>query len=278
MTKNSMAKISVLIPVLNEAVLIQRIIKSVAWADEVLVIDSGSTDDTVKLAKEAGARVVEMDWHGWGPQMNLGAEAAEHDWVLAMDADELVTTELATAIINAMNNNPDPKDGYVVDRRHDFLGEMLPNESRAEKRKNFVRLYNRTQSKFDDTMGVHEEVRFPGKAVELPGYLLHWRGSDFDELVGVFNKYATIESDLLFEEGKRVSALGVLIRTLARFTWSYVVKGGWRLGGHGLIHSMLKASSDYMRYAKLWEKTHGTQEINPPAEVYRPYNQDVRTT
>ena len=266
-----MEGVSVLIPVLNEAVLIKRIIESVSWADEVLVMDSGSTDDTIKLAREAGARVVEMRWNGWGKQMNLGAEDATNDWVLAMDADELITKELAQSIMSAMSSNPDPKDGYVMDRRHDFLGKILPNESRAVKRRNFVRLYNRRVSKFDDDMSVHEEVRFPGEAIELSGYLLHWRGSDFDELVGVFNKYATIESDLLHKNGQTVSAFGVLLRTLARFTWSYAIKGGWRLGGHGLIHSMLKASSDYMRYAKLWEKTHGTEAIDPPKAVYQPY-------
>lgn len=88
------------------------------------------------------------------------------------------------------------------------------------------------------------------------------------ELFGVFNRYATVEAEVLYEQGRRANALTVFVRPILRFLWSYLVKGGFRLGGHGLVHSMLKATSDFMRYAKLWEMEHGARTVHPPKHIY----------
>ena len=265
-----MPQLSAVIMAKNEAEKIARCISGVVWADEVLVIDSGSTDATREIATSLGARVVEQAWLGFSAQRNRGAELAQHDWILYVDADEIVTTELAAAVQMTMAGTPNPKDGYAVDRRGDFLGLLLPNETRPSKRRNFIRLYNRRHSAYDEAMSVHEEVRFPGKAIPLTGLLLHWNGLSVDELVSLFNRYATVEARALNQNGVRARGFDILVWPLLRFFWSYLARGGWRLGTRGLMHSMLKASSDYMRYAKLWELQNVSQNLHPPANLYAP--------
>lgn len=265
-----MPPLSVVIMTRNEADKIGRCLGSVVWADERLVIDSGSTDATTEIAASLGARVVQQAWLGFSAQRNRGAALARHDWIFYVDADELVTSELAAAVRAVMAGTPDPKDGYAVDRRGDFLGVLLPNEARPSKRRNFIRLYNRRYSAYDETMTVHEEVRFPGKAVPLNGLLLHWNGLSLDELVSLFNRYATVEARVLAQRGVRARGPDLIIRPILRFLWSYVASGGWRLGTRGLMHALLKASSDYMRYAKLWESQNPTSSVHPPTGLYQP--------
>ena len=265
-----MTPITVIVLTKNEATFIERCIQSVAWADEVLVIDSESTDKTRELAQALGARVAVQPWLGWPGQRSKAVSLARNDWVLFVEADEIVTPELARSIQAAMRGSPDPRDGYAVNRRNDFLGLLLFNDTRPSKRRNFVRLFNRTQSGYDPTMKVHEEVRFPGKAILLEGLLLHWRGYAVDELVGVFNRYATVEAEILDEQGVKANALNVFMRPLLRFLWSYVAKGGFRQGTRGLLHAQLKATSDYIRYAKLWELQNVTRAVHPPAALYDP--------
>ena len=262
-----MTPVTVIILTKNEEEFITWCIDSVRWADEILVIDSESTDRTRELAESLGAKVVVQPWLGWAGQLTKAIALAKNDWILNLDADEIVTPELACSVQSAMSK-PDPRDGYAVDRRGDFLGVLLPNESRRSRKLNFVRLFNRTQSAYDTAMKVHEEVRFPGEAHLLEGVLLHWRGSTLDELISVFNRYATVEAEVLDDAGKRATALDIIAWPILRFLWSYVVKGGFRLGTRGLMHSLLKATSDFMRYAKLWERQHGARQLHPPAHLY----------
>lgn len=264
-----MTPISVIILTQNEEAFIGRCIRSVTWADEVLVVDSGSTDQTKELAQSLGARVYNQPWLGWPGQRNKGTTLAKNDWVFFVEADEIVTPELAASIQQAFSGSVNPQDGYALDRRGDFLGVLLPNESRASKRLNFVRLFNRKHSAYDPDMLAHEEVRFPGKAIPLEGILLHWRGYGMNDYFGVFNRYATLEAQMLEGKGRRASGLAILIMPILRFGWSYVVKGGWRLGTRGLIHSMLKGTSEYMRYTKLWEMQHVSPTLDPPVTIYR---------
>ncbi len=265
-----MIPITAIILAKNEEDYLAWCVSSVSWADEVLVVDSGSTDRTRELAASLGARVHEQPWLGWSGQRNKGVSLAKNDWVFFIEADEIVSAELGASIRRAFSGPVDPRDGYSLDRRGDFLGVLLPNEARASKRLNFVRIFNRQHSAYDMSMKVHEEVIFPGKAVPLEGVLLHWRGYTMDELVSVFNRYATVEAEVLNDRGTRATTLTVLVWPLLRFFWSYLARGGWRLGTRGLMHSMLKANSDYMRYAKLWELQNVSQSLHPPANLYIP--------
>lgn len=265
-----MQELSVVIMTKNEADKITRAIGSVAWADEVLVIDSGSTDATKEIASSLGARVAHQPWLGFSAQRNRGAALAQHDWIFYLDADEVVTPQLAKSVKTVMRGEPDSRDAYAVDRRGDFLGVLLPNEARPSKRNNFIRLYNRQHSAYDETMSVHEEVRFSGRAVPLAGVLLHWNDLDMDAYFSLFNRYATLEAHALSEQGVRTRPLDLIVRPVLRFLWSYLARGGWRLGTRGLLHALLKAESDFMRYAKLWEAQNVTPTPDPPRSLYMP--------
>lgn len=263
-----MISISAIILTKNEELFIERCIRSVLWADEVLVIDSGSTDRTKELATSLGANVYEHEWLGWAAQVQKAISLAKNDWVLVLDCDEIVSPELAHSIKEAMSGPVDERDGYSLDRRGDFLGILLPNIDRAHSRRNFVRLFNRRYSAYDLTMKIHHQVRFPGKAIPLQGVLIHWRGYGIGELVSVFNRDATLEAQMLNERGYRANGFIIFIRPILRFLWCYFAKGGFYLGTRGLSHAMMKATSEYIRYAKLWEMQNPTGTIDPPVQIY----------
>lgn len=253
----------------NEEQFIERCIRSVRWADEVLVLDSGSLDRTKEIAASLCTSVYEQEWLGWSAQRNKAASLAKNDWVLVLEADEIVTPELASSIKKVMSSSKDDRDGYSMSRRGDFYGFLLPNHSPPRRKLNFVRLFNRRCSAYDLTMKVHEEVRFPGRAILLQGDLLHWRGLMLDEYITSANRYATVEAEVLNEKGYRVNGLTIFLRPILRFLWCYVIHRGFRFGTRGLIHAMWKATTEYIRYAKLWEMQNVTRTLHPPADIYK---------
>lgn len=271
--------LSIIILTKNEEAFIRRCIQSVDWADEVVVLDSGSADATQEIATSCGAKVYQQAWLGWSEQHNLALSLAKNDWVFCLDSDEIVTPELAASILKAMQGPMNDKDGYYLDRRGDFLGILLPNESRLRKRQTFVRIFNRRYSAYDPVLKVHEEVIVSGNRLPLSGVLLHWRGYKMDEYIPVFNRYATVEAEVLHESGIRATTGTILLRPLLRFLWCYIYKKGYRLGAQGLIHAMLKATSEYIRYAKLWEMQNVKCDADPPPEVYsRNVSESLRST
>jgi (heptosyl)LPS beta-1,4-glucosyltransferase len=260
--------VSAIILTRNEEAFIARCIQSARFADEVVVVDCGSEDATCALAERAGAKVVHQEWLGWSAQRNRGAEAAAHDWVMVIEADEVISADLEASLERVLSGPMDPRDGYSVDRRGDFLGVLLPNETRRRKRRNFVRLYNRRHSRYDPNQLVHEEVRLTGRAIPLDGVLLHWRGQSFGDIASVFNRYATTEAEMLDRAGVRARPARIVARTLLRFLWVYVWRRAFLVGPRGLIYAMLKANSETLRYAKLWERQNVPHPmIDPPVSL-----------
>ncbi len=262
--------LSVVILAKNEEAFIERCLRSVSWADEQVMLDSGSTDRTVEIATALGARVYQQqDWLGWAAQRTKAISLAQHDWVFVMDVDDIVTPELAASIQAVMRQPRRNEDGYSIDRRDDFHGVLLPSIRRRSKLVNCVRLFNRRYSAYDSAMIVHEEVRFTGKAILLPGILLHWRGWKIDDQISALNRYAAIEAEALYSQGQRANALSIAIRPILRFCWCYIAKGCFIAGIQGLNYSIARAIGEYTRYAKLWEMEHITKPIiHPPASVY----------
>ncbi|HEX7300576.1 MAG TPA: glycosyltransferase family 2 protein [Solirubrobacteraceae bacterium] len=259
--------ISAVILTKNEERHIARCIRSAAFADEVVVVDSGSTDATRDIAERCGARVVEHEWVNYQVQANAAAAAATHDWVLLLDADEVVSGTLQRSISATAEGPMDAADGYVVDRLNDFLGVLLPTESRPSKRRSHVRLFHRRHSGFPAER-VHEEIRVPGRLLPLDGVLLHWRGQTLSSIAHTFVRYADLEAAELDGRGIRASGRQMLLRTVARFGWVYVVKRYYRLGTRGLLYSMLKANSELLRYGRLWERQNVPEPMHdPPPEL-----------
>jgi glycosyltransferase involved in cell wall biosynthesis len=249
--------LSVIVCTLNEAERIERMIEHVPFADEILVLDCGSTDGTVERARAAGARVEHQDWLGFSRQKNRAAQLAANDWVLSLDADEIVDDELARAIVAALECEPDPRDAFLVDRRGDFLGAVLPNPQRKANRAANVRLYHRGHSRWDETMEIHELVHVQGAVRPLAGKLLHWNDLTIDQFVSMFNRYATTEARELYERGTRTNAVEVLVRPVMRMGWVLFFRGAIRLGGRGLMYASMRGFGDFVRYAKLWELQRG---------------------
>jgi (heptosyl)LPS beta-1,4-glucosyltransferase len=267
-TQLKICPLSVIILTKNEEQFIERCIRSVDWADEKLVIDSGSVDQTKEIAVSLGASVYEQDWLGWSAQRNKGISLAKHDWVFILEADEIVTSELANSIQRVLSNSNDPHDGYTIDRRDEFLGDLMPNMRRPSKKRSCVRLFNRKHSLYDLNMKVHEEVRFSGQSIPLKGILLHWRGWTLDQAIFSCSRYGTIEAEELNENGYRADGLIILLRPTLRFLWCYLAKGGFRYGVPGLIYCMSRAVNEFSRYAKLWEMQNINHSIHPSIKIY----------
>jgi (heptosyl)LPS beta-1,4-glucosyltransferase len=260
--------ITVTILAKNEETLIGRCIDSVHWANEVLVLDSGSTDRTMEIARRKGAVVYQQAWLGWTPQRQRAVELARNDWILVVEADEIVTQELAISINTAMSFTPDPGDGFAVDRRDELFGNLLPNMRRRKQLLNFVRLFNRTLSKYNADDLIHESVIFPGRAILLDGLLLHWRNVSFEEQMRKDIDIAKLEADELAKLGTRVTWLRILFMPILRFLWCYVRMGALRVGHAGLIYSMMRAHSEFLRAVTLWERQSTQPSLGPPASIW----------
>jgi glycosyltransferase involved in cell wall biosynthesis len=249
----SRQKLSVVIMTLNEEELLQRCLDSVTFADQILLVDSGSTDGTIDIARRNGADIIVQPWLGWPQQRNFCNRSAKYDWVLMLEADEVVTDELRQSIQQALAGDPDPRDGFAVDRRGEIMGAMLPNMKRKSKLLGFCRLYNRLHSRYDDSQSVHEDIIVEGKCHLLNGYLLHWRPTDITSLVNQNNRYSSMEAKLFDSQDIKPTISKVIFRPILRFGWCYFVCGGYKLGMRGFIYSALKAIFDFLAYSKLWE-------------------------
>jgi glycosyltransferase involved in cell wall biosynthesis len=250
----------------NEELLIERAIRSCAWADEVLVLDSGSTDRTCEIATRAGARVEQQPRLGWRGQHQRAVDLASHDWVMKIDADEIITPALARSIDVALSANPDPRDGFVLDRAEEFLGEFIPNPRRHSRRMTFVRVFNRLHSQWDPDVLIHERVKVAGKCHMLEGQLLHWRNPTMARMVDTYNKNADVEAKMLIKDHPNgPSALTIVFKPLLRFGWTYFLRGGWRGGMRGYLYAATRAMAEFLSLAKAWELQNAKPRLHPPA-------------
>ena len=244
-----MKPLSVVIISKNEASVITACLDSVAGlADEVVVLDSGSTDGTCDVCSARGARVIETDWLGFGPQKNRAVLAAANDWVLCLDADERVSPELLNSIKTTL---VDPKySAYRCARRNRFLGRYLrhgegyPDWS--------LRLFDRRVAHWSSD-AVHEKVICEAPVGELAGDLLHDSAETLESYLAKQNRYTSLaaESDV---GRKEVSAARLVFSPLVRFVKFYVVRGGFRDGVPGLVHIAIGCFNSFIKYAKIRER------------------------
>lgn len=257
--------LTVLILTRDEAAVIERAIRSVSWASDILVVDSESTDETREIAAHLGARVVVQPWLGWLEQKRVGVANARADWILSLDADEIVSAELGASIRRALAAGPDPRDGFVVNRQDEFLGILMPNMQRRSKRDTFVRLFNRQKSGWNPEKIIHEEIVCPGKLHLLEGPLLHWRNYSIGAQLDTLNRNATLEAKMLHERSRGRLVFGMAAKPPLRFAWIYIRSGYWRLGLRGFVMAGLHAFAEFLRYAKAWEAASIPPRPDPPA-------------
>jgi glycosyltransferase involved in cell wall biosynthesis len=245
--------LSVVVITRNEEANIAACLASVSFARELVVVDAGSDDRTVELARAAGARVQQtQDWPGFGPQKNRALDAASQAWVLSIDADERVTPELRAAIVQAVQGGGGP-DAYSMPRRSSYCGQFIAHSGWYPDR--VVRLFRRGSARFSDD-AVHERLLAQGPVGKLDGDLLHTTYPDLETMLEKMNRYSTASAGMLHAQGRRVSLAGAVARGLWAFFRTYVLRSGWLDGRMGFVLAVSVAEGTYYKYLKLWHLAH----------------------
>jgi glycosyltransferase involved in cell wall biosynthesis len=242
-------KVSVTIITLNEADHVAAAIESVAWADEIIVVDAGSTDDTVARARAAGAAVHTRAWNGWIDQKNYAATLAAHDWIFSLDADERVTPPLASEI-RAVLAAGTTSTAYRMPRVAFHLGRWVRTTDFYPDYQ--TRLYDRRAASWRGQY-VHESVGTEGPVGQLAGEIEHYSFRDLADQLDRINRYTTLAARQMYETGRTASAWHLLIHPPAAFFRNYVLRRGFLDGTVGLILSLVSAYSVLLKFAKLWE-------------------------
>lgn len=240
--------LSIIIITKNEAGDIRACLESVAWAEEIIVVDSGSTDNTVAICKELGAQVhVVHDWPGFGAQKNRALGYATGDWVLSLDADERVTPELRREIEIAMSD-ASPVAAYGIPRSSSYCGRFMRHSGWYP---DYVtRLFKRGRARFSDDL-VHERLIVEGATKKLHGELLHYAFGDLEEVLRKVDQYSTAGAQKKHRQGEKATLTGAVMRGLWSFVRTYLLRGGFLDGREGFMLAVSNAEGTYYRCAKL---------------------------
>jgi glycosyltransferase involved in cell wall biosynthesis len=239
--------LSVIIITKNEAACIRRCITSVSWADEIIVVDSGSTDNTVEICRELGAKVtVTSDWPGFGAQKNRALGLATQDWVLSLDADEWVTAELRDEILAAIKT-PGAIPAYRMPRLSSFCGTYLKHGGWWPD--HVLRLFRKDSARFSDDL-VHERVIINGEVATLKYHLMHESFRDLDQVLAKMNAYSSAGARMMHARGRRSSLFTALLRGGWAFFRAYILRAGFLDGSAGFIQAVAHGEGTYYRYLK----------------------------
>jgi glycosyltransferase involved in cell wall biosynthesis len=239
--------LSVIIITKNESAHISGCLQSVSWADEVIVLDSGSVDDTVDLCRAVTDKVYVTDWQGFGIQKQRALDKATGDWVLSIDADECVTPELKLEIQQAMQTND--INGFEIPRLSNYCGRAMRHGGWFPDY--VLRLFRRNCGEFTDAV-VHERITVKGKIARLNTPFLHDAFVDFEEVLHKVNNYSSLGAKLLYEKGVRSSLSKAIMKGLWTFIRTYFLKAAFLDGQQGLLLAISNAEGAYYRYVKLW--------------------------
>jgi len=241
-------RLSVVILTRDNAETLPDTLASVAFADEIVVVDSGSSDGTAEIARRYGARLVQKEWLGFGRQKQYAVDQARHDWVLCLDADETVSPQLAASIQAALAAPVSPV--YRMPRRNRFLGRWL---SHGEGYPDWSpRLFNRMNARWSDDL-VHEKVLYAVTPGTLQGDLMHDSSDDLAAYLERQNRYTTLAARQAYELGRSAGFFHILMSPVVRFLKFYVFRLGFLDGMPGLLHISIGCMNSYLKYAKLIE-------------------------
>lgn len=248
----------------NEAANIEAALASVDFADEIVVVDSESTDDTVAIARRFTDRVFVRPWPGYVAQKNFAAEQASHEWIMSLDADERVSPDLAREIKGVLGANEGPAAtiaGYRVPRVTFHLGRWMRSTDWYPDYQ--LRLYDRRRARWTGRH-VHESVKADGPVAQLRGELLHYAYRDLSHHLQTIDRYTTLAARQMFEDGRRAGFWDLALHPPAAFLRNYLLRGGFRDGVPGLIVSAMNARYVGLKFAKLWELCSASTST-PPA-------------
>jgi glycosyltransferase involved in cell wall biosynthesis len=244
----------------DEADHIAAAIDSASWADEIIVVDSESTDDTVARARAAGARTEVRPWTGYVDQKNFAASLASHDWIFSLDADERIPPALATEI-RALLASPPSRAAFRVPRVTFHLGRWVRTTDFYPDYQ--TRLYDRRRARWQGRH-VHESVKADGPTGQLSEELQHYSYRDLRDQIDRLNHYTSLAARQMYEDGRRVGLLGLLVHPPAAFLRNYVLRRGFLDGTVGLTISVVIAFSVFLKFAKLWERQRQPRQEGPP--------------
>jgi glycosyltransferase involved in cell wall biosynthesis len=244
------APLSAIVITRDEAANIRDCLACLSFARERIVVDCGSRDGTVDLARAAGARVIETsDWPGFGPQKNRALDAATQPWVLSIDADERVPEGLRQEILAVVNAGSEAHAAYDMPRLSSYCGQAMRHSGWYPDR--VLRLFRRGRARFSDDL-VHERVVAEGAVGHLDHDLLHASFSDLDTVLEKMNRYSSAGAQRLHAQGKRASLGRAVASGLWAFFRTYVLQRGFMDGRMGFLLAVSNAEGTYYRYAKLW--------------------------
>jgi len=242
-------KLSVTIITRDEAANLAAALESVSWADEIVVVDSESTDATVDIARRYTSKVLVRPWPGYVEQKNRAAAEATHDWILSIDADERVTPELAAEIQAILRGEP-AAAGYRVPRVTFHLGRWIRSTDWYPDYQ--LRLYDRRRGRWTGKL-VHESVKVDGTPVDLSGELQHYAYRNLSHHLQTMDRYTTLAARQMRDDGRTAGWFDLALHPPAAFVRNYVLRGGFRDGLAGLVISTLNATYVALKFAKLWE-------------------------
>lgn len=243
--------LSVIVITRNEERNIAACLQSVAWADEIIVVDANSTDQTVPIARQFTTKIYVKEWLGFAAAKNFALEQATNDWVLWLDADERVPVELAKEIQDIVQNSAISHKSFQVARRAYFLGKWIKHCGWYPGY--VVRLFRRDAARFNNSH-VHEKLEIDGTVGRLKNDLLHYTDHNLFHYFEKFNRYTSLAAQDLWEGGRRFSLYDLLVRPPFLFFKMYILRLGFLDGMQGFILSTLSAVYVFTKYAKLWEK------------------------
>ncbi len=252
-----MKPLSVVIITRNEERNIRACLDSVKWADEIVVVDSGSSDGTIAICREYGCKIIEAEWKGFGANKAAGVQAAKNDWILSLDADERVTPELAQKIKEILASDH-LADGYKIRFRTLYLGRQIRFSDWQNEY--HLRLFNRRRGSFNDAI-LHESLNLNGRTEKIKAPIIH---NSFPTLAVHLQKiarYGQLAAEQKSAAGKKSGVCGAVLRGLFAFVRIYILKAGFLDGRMGFVLAINNGFAAYMKYLMLWEK-----QLNPNAE------------
>lgn len=238
--------VSVVIIALNAAGQLADCLKSAAFADEIIVVDSGSTDATVEIARQYGAKIFQQPWLGFGRQKQFAVEQASHDWVLCLDADERVSEPLRRSI-EAVLHEPQFQ-AYRMPRCNRFMGRWLKHGEGYPDWS--LRLFNRKFARWSED-AVHEKILTSTAVGRLDGDLLHESAENLADYLDKQNRYTTLQAETLHSQGQHASVAQLLLSPVFRFLRFYLLRLGFLDGVPGLVHILIGCFNSFAKYAKL---------------------------